>query len=346
MAETSTPFSQKNHLDYIDVLNVLASFAVVMLHTNCFWDGPSIGRAWISANFIESFFYWAVPIFFMISGVTLMDYRQRMTTSEYFVHRVRKTLVPFVMWTLIGIADGCAMGKVSAVTPSLVASELIAPSIMKIYWFFPALFGIYLCIPVISAIQPRHRLFQYIICVGVVGQSALPLALNLIGLPTPEAFVPTIATGYIFYVILGYELGTHKLSRKQMALIYVLGVCGFVMQMVGTWVLSDAHTISLIFKGYLNLPAVLQAPAVFVAVKSLIQDRGVHVPALVSKLSGTTFGIYLIHLYLVRKIPMLFGIPTRSIVWRTGGALGIFLASACIVWLLQRIEPVKKYLLP
>ena len=125
MAETSTPFSQKNHLDYIDVLNVLASFAVVMLHTNCFWDGPSIGRAWISANFIESFFYWAVPIFFMISGVTLMDYRQRMTTSEYFVHRVRKTLVPFVMWTLIGIADGCAMGKVSAVTPSLVASELI-----------------------------------------------------------------------------------------------------------------------------------------------------------------------------------------------------------------------------
>lgn len=51
---------------------------------------------WIEANLIESLFYFAVPCFFMISGVTLMDYRERCSTREYFKKRIGKTVIPFV----------------------------------------------------------------------------------------------------------------------------------------------------------------------------------------------------------------------------------------------------------
>ena len=74
---------------YISVLNCVSCVAVVLLHTNgIFWSHPS-GELWISANFIETYFYWAVPIFFMISGATLMDYRERYTTAEFYKNRIK-----------------------------------------------------------------------------------------------------------------------------------------------------------------------------------------------------------------------------------------------------------------
>ncbi len=62
---------------YIQNLSVLSAFAVVALHVNGeFWNF-SYGRYWITSNIIESLFYFAVPIFFMITGVTLVDYNER-----------------------------------------------------------------------------------------------------------------------------------------------------------------------------------------------------------------------------------------------------------------------------
>ena len=57
---------------YISALNVLSCMAVVFLHTNCvFWDFKK-ENYWITANIIECIFYFAVPVFFMISGATLI----------------------------------------------------------------------------------------------------------------------------------------------------------------------------------------------------------------------------------------------------------------------------------
>ena len=63
-------------VQYISFLSVFASLAVVFLHVNaCFWNF-SKDFYWITANLIESVFYFAVPIFFMITGATLLDYRE------------------------------------------------------------------------------------------------------------------------------------------------------------------------------------------------------------------------------------------------------------------------------
>lgn len=48
---------------YIDTLTILSCIAVVYLHANgIFWTHPS-GRLWLTSNVIESFFYFAVPVF-------------------------------------------------------------------------------------------------------------------------------------------------------------------------------------------------------------------------------------------------------------------------------------------
>ena len=86
-------------INYISLLNVVCAIAVVILHTNgvTFWKFNNNG-IWAISNLIECIFYFAVPIFFMITGITLIDYRDRYSTKEFFKKRVKKTVIPFIFF--------------------------------------------------------------------------------------------------------------------------------------------------------------------------------------------------------------------------------------------------------
>ena len=84
--------------------SVVSAIAVVFLHVNnCFWQF-STGRYWFTANIIESVFYFAVPIFFMISGAMLIDFNKRYGLKKYFNKRITKTVIPYIVWSFIGLA--------------------------------------------------------------------------------------------------------------------------------------------------------------------------------------------------------------------------------------------------
>lgn len=94
---------EKKNYNYITVLSVISAFAVVLLHTNgCFWTFKR-EPYWFSANIIESVFYFAVPVFFMISGATLIDYRERYSTGTFLKKRFKKTVIPFFVWSIVGL---------------------------------------------------------------------------------------------------------------------------------------------------------------------------------------------------------------------------------------------------
>ena len=93
----------KKRIHYLSLMSIISAFAVVMLHTNgCFWSF-STERYWVTANIIESVMYFAVPVFFMITGATLIDYRERYSTKQYVEKRIQKTVVPFLIWSVIGV---------------------------------------------------------------------------------------------------------------------------------------------------------------------------------------------------------------------------------------------------
>lgn len=348
MGNESVP-NDTGRLQYIDVLNVLAAFSVVMLHCNgVFWGGPAVGhRTWYSANFIETFFYWAVPIFFMISGVTLMDYRERMDTKTYFSHRIKKTVVPYLIWTFIAIVYlALKDSNPEALTIRSYIENLLSPSAMSIYWFFPPLFGVYFSIPILSAISPRHEVFRYIIICGLIGAAALPLVFSLFGFTMNWSFIPIAASGHTLYAVIGYELAHAQFTDEQKTGLYILGILGFLMQFIGVQVLSTPDGVSRVFKGYLNLPALLQSIAVFVFVKQFVEaHRNDRLERMARQLSSTTFGVYLIHYYFVRDVPGVLNISVGSMAWRTLGALCIFCISAAITWLAHRTK-VGRVMLP
>lgn len=99
--------------EYIMLVNVLSMLAVVYMHVNnCFWTF-STERYWKSADVIESVMYFAVPCFFMISGANLMDYRKRYDTKTFLIKRTKKTIIPYIFWSLFGIGFGIWMNNLT-----------------------------------------------------------------------------------------------------------------------------------------------------------------------------------------------------------------------------------------
>ena len=71
--------------NYIYLLSVISACAVVFLHTNSIFWTFSYESYWFWTNITECIFYFAVPIFFMISGITLLNYNERylLQKSDY-----------------------------------------------------------------------------------------------------------------------------------------------------------------------------------------------------------------------------------------------------------------------
>ena len=91
-------------IDYISLCKIVSSFSVVILHTNSvFWtfNKNNYKNYWISANYIESIFYFAVPIFILCIGATLLDFNERYGLKKYYKKRIKKVVIPLISWSFL-----------------------------------------------------------------------------------------------------------------------------------------------------------------------------------------------------------------------------------------------------
>lgn len=337
---------------YISVLNCIACLGVIFLHANSiFWSHP-IGLLWTSANFIETFFYWPVPVFFMISGATLMKYRERYSTTKFLKRRINKTVVPFLFWSIVA---GVFMARITGTSMDWnvlhIIDNIFNTRYFSIYWFFIPLFAIYLSLPMISRITEYRALFYYFIILGIIFVFTIPMICSLLHINMNSAVIPPVVSGYIVYVMLGYILNCTDFCKKTRAIIYLMGFLGWFMHFMGTSVLSaGVQEINGTFKGHTNLPCLLHSVAVFVLFKyvdykNILGSFYEGFKAIVFKCASCTFGIYLLHFFLIVYIPYKYQIDVRKISWRIGGALIIFITCLLITYFAKKL-PIIKQLLP
>lgn len=97
--------------NYISILNVLACIGVVILHT--FETGYTSDANFVFEVLIRAIAYCAVPVFFMITGATLIDYRERYDTKTFFKKRLLKVIIPLIIWSIIYFIINFFKGKFS-----------------------------------------------------------------------------------------------------------------------------------------------------------------------------------------------------------------------------------------
>lgn len=85
---------RNNRIGYISLASVLSAIAVVFLHVNESVKFFAPNMDWFSTNIIHSIFFPAVPIFFMISGAMLLNFKEKYDLKTYFHKRISKTVIP------------------------------------------------------------------------------------------------------------------------------------------------------------------------------------------------------------------------------------------------------------
>ncbi|MBO4734600.1 MAG: acyltransferase [Clostridia bacterium] len=339
-------------ISYISLINAVSCIAVVVLHTNgCFWQF-SKERYWKTANLIECLAYFAVPCFFMITGATLLNYREKYSMAQFFKKRILKTFIPFVFWSLIGLAYALYRKNVllSSLTVQYVYNGIVRTSFVGVYWFFISLFGMYLCIPLFAAVkeEARRQVFLYLVCAGTVINILIPFIIHVSGSDVGWPFTLTVTSGPLIYLPLGFLLRECDIKRRWRLIIYAAGLLGLLAHIFGTYYLSMGKgEIVQTYKGYTNLPCLLFSVAVFVFLKYAAEI--IMRPGFISKavdfFSGYTFSVYLMHWFLIDIIRRVFDLNTHRLIYRLGMPLIIIPLAVGIAWVIKKI-PVLKRIVP
>ena len=337
---------------YFDLLNIFATIAVVYLHCNGIVHTYTKGMSWAASLIIEVIFYWAVPIFFMLTGAKTLNFRAKRDTFTFLKSRMARIFFPFLAWSVILFIFRFS-GLIIPASPNMpftlrgFISALMTNTIEPTYWFFFSMFAVTISIPVLSLLVDQKKTLWYMVGCAFLFVSVAPYLFYFIGLPWNADITISVASGYIMYVILGWLLADvdFNLSKQQLKLLYCAGISCLALRYGYTY-LSSTSTgqVDRLFFNYMSFLAVIPSVSLFMWFKNneLRFSRFVKHRKLIATISGASFGVYLIHkLVLDNFVCGFLGIPMDSIPLRTVGPLVIYVACTLIVLLLKRIPYIE-----
>ena len=323
----------------LDLLRVMSMIMVIIIHIANYYcrSYSDISKAsYLGALIFNAISRISVPIFFMISGATLLSKKYDKDKNRL---RIKRRIIILTVITIIYIAwDTCFMNKSIDIVSLLYKPE------RKLLWFMYAIISIYISLPfvkcMIDNMGVREDKLFVILWISFNG------VLKYIGI-SDYFRIPIIdGTYYLGYFIIGYLIMKYskeiELKKKNWFWILIT-MLSFIIIITITYIVSlnnNKHFTGLLT--YSNLFIIVSSIASFIFIYFNVKDIS---NPIISKLSYLSFGIYLIHgilLNLIMKyipyknINSYIGIPVILIV--------ILLFSCLIINLIKKNKFINKYL--
>ena len=292
---------------WIEFVRVVAAFLVVLLHCAAPWlwqYGKVPGRDWMGANAVDSFTRACVPLFFMITGHLLV--RRPVALGDYFRRRVSRIVIPWIAWSAFYLLWS-AFYKGEPTTLGTAVRSFLSGKVYYHLWFFYALAGLYLLVPVLSWFLDRdgRERAKYFVACWFVAASLLPLAARALGQGTAvdEKVALSLAmfSGYSGYLVLGFLLGRLETGPGlRLGAAAVFAACVGLLAVSTSLFTSRAGFYSPNLSGYLSPVVVVASVALF----CLLRETGMRLTAgggtpwlepAVARASAASLGIYLVH---------------------------------------------------
>lgn len=348
-------------IEYLDVLRVLSMVMVVFLHCSMNSLTSVLGAAvWHFSNVLTSVASVAVPLFFMISGSLLLRSKRTLDLGYTFTRRLPKILVPFLAWSVIAIG-GAFLAKLvlfGRMDWSAAGGRFLDLPMEPAYyhlWYIYALIPLYVLSPVFKRVTDvlGRRALGWVLLAWLLIVSLLPSVAWLL----PEQYrlfgvvrnvvSPMAVPGAAGYFIAGYYLAglERRISAKMLASVCAAAALGIAL---GTWYLTRrAGTYDETLKAFTSPLAIVLAWAIFVLAKDLSRDRVFRgmLWRVVEFLAPLSFGIYLVHAFIIDAATRLLGASTtNTIPALVAFFVFVMVASVFLVWVLTLIKPFS-YLL-
>ena len=327
---------------YFDILNVIACFCVVCMHCNGWIHKFSHDDLWGVRVLIEVACYFAVPVFFMLSGATLLNYRQRYSTTEFYKKRFIRTVIPYFFWSITFYTIYLFRGNRPFGWKETITRFTTGEIPYTFYWFFIPLFLLYLFLPFFSLMVEKLKNSQLLfLCLLLfIFQSVIPTISSIANLNL--SFQVPIA-GYVIFMFLGYLLANNDYDSNN-KFFSVLSVVSFLLLASRYYLVYQLNEKNETFFSYFGLYSILPSIWVFLFIKRIAK------PLQLERFSKTwrflaskSYGFYLLHTFFIVVLEQF--IPMNSLLFMTIGVIVIYLSSILITYLLQQ-NKYTDYLLP
>ena len=292
----------KKRYPYIDILNILAILGVIFLHHNFGAHVYEPNARWALDVVTKVLFRYAVPIFVMISGATLLGYREKYDTKTFFKKRFMKLLVPAICWIILMYlwqAFVVRDPQFQTFSPKAIFNNIMLSREDANYWFIFMILGVYLTIPVLSHVAGRQnkKTLQYAIVAMLIFNSLLPTACSLLGLEF-NADLSLNLGQYIIYILLGYYIHTFPIKKERRHRIYAAAIAALILNYTLTLIISHDRGSFFNLCTYNTAPlSIIYSAGLFLFIKNAANRiRRKKIMNILATLAGCSFGIYLSHL--------------------------------------------------
>lgn len=271
-ASYSPAGTHSDRLLYADGIRAYAAVSVVVIHVAADlveWF-PSLSRSWWwIANIIDTVAGPAVPLFYMLSGMLLLDPAKKEPIRIFLMKRARRVLLPWLAWGIIYLCWRAFFhGEVMSWRVGIRA--FVEGTIYSGFGFFYGLFGLYLATPILRVYirNASRRDLNYFLGLWFL---LVPLAgwiTSFLGLEV--GVKATMGAQFAGYFVAGHALRGITLNRKQLmfTLPVIAGLAAITS--VGTYFLTvQRGRLDTEFYNYLSPNVVLFAVLVFLILKSL-----------------------------------------------------------------------------
>lgn len=347
--------STSTNTQYFDTLRAIALLGVIIIHissplVNMTYD-DNMPYWWIG-NVVDSAVRFAVPLFLMLSGATMLgkDY----SLSEFYKKRMLRVFVPFLFWLAVYWIYRWVMLKPAEQPHEYQAifnwggKLFLKEGVSKHFWYVYMILSIYLILPFLGRGLRKINLTitANILLIWVI----LTFACKTIpqNMYSWSGDFGSKALGYFLhagYLVLGYYLSRMAVTapriRSLAATIFVFSVA---VSSITTYFLSrNAQRLDLSMYSYLSINTIIQSIAIFIWIKDS-KSKNKYVNVIRKTLSNYSYGIYLVHI-------MVIGILFRNgIYWSFAHPLVSLplltvLVTACsfgIIFVLRKL-PAGKY---
>jgi surface polysaccharide O-acyltransferase-like enzyme len=343
--------TEKKRLVWADILRILAIFGVIVVHTFPSNFSNNLLAVW---PFIISFTVakTCVPLFVMLSGALLLGKTE--AYKLFFKKRVRKVLIPWIIWTLIYMVWNYNFNHYVASTISQW-KYFFELTFLTQLWFLPLIFSLYLITPFLRLIALRFARTdqKYLVLLWFIWVSVLPF---LHPSPAfPEASVAgllALAVYYSGYFYLGFILTRLKLPQNMTILSLGIITTGIMLTFVEIFLLKNPALYPSAIFDYFAPGIVVTSIGIFLLTSNLFANtlliKNGRLKTLIITLSSASLGIYIVHGLLLDIFGaslqkyFLFNFNSLPILENYMDALIIFALSFLLVCLLKQIPLLRK----
>ncbi len=342
--------AETSHLVYIDILRLLACFLVVLTHSAL----PSVdGTDGLIKGGISFLGSPSSELFLALSGAVLLPVRKSM--REFYHRRLKKLIPPVLCWSVAIILIYVCLGKITLAEGISALAMIPLKPVHGVYWFIYVMIGLYLIAPIISPWLASASKKQVQFVLALWGFNLLLPYVSFFAPPHQYVQMIDYQThywmlnsfgGFAGYYLLGYYLQRYPIS---------IGMnVGWLATLLGIVGLLGFHIYLKIFN-YDNAPFMdnLQIGSAILVIflvtivqhfsKSICIQRRAKV---FSSLAKYSFGIYLIHILVVRDFVWIYFKDNRMSAIPETFAVAILSMIICYVILIAlSYLPKSKYII-